>query len=165
MLHTHGRCRLGARLRAKVQHGHRKTLKCLVALRHDRIGAPAVIDCPINAQSFLAYVEQFLIPTLKPGDIVILDNPGSGTGEAVRNDIRAAGARILFLPLYSPELNPVEQVFARLKTLLRKAAERAVEGTWQRIGSLRQKRFVGARSRIVPGIAERARQDGRIDRC
>ena len=91
---------------------------------------------PINGQSFLAYVEQFLIPTLKPGDIVILDNLGSHKGEAVRQAIRAAGARLLFLSPYSPDLNPIEQVFARLKTLLRKAAERSVEATWRRIGHL-----------------------------
>ena len=95
-----------------------------------------MIDGPINGQSFLAYVEQFLIPTLKPGDIVILDNLGSHKGDAVRKAVRAAGARLLFLPPYSPDLNPIEQVFAKLKTLLRKAAERSVEATWRRIGSL-----------------------------
>ena len=108
----------------------------LAALRHDRIDAPAVFDGPINGRSFLAWVEQFLIPTLKPGDIVILDNLGSHKGEAVRKAIRAAGARMLFLPPYSPDLNPIEQVFAKLKTLLRKAAERSVEATWRRIGTL-----------------------------
>ena len=123
-------------MHAKVPHGHWKTLTFLAALRHDRIDAPVVIDGPINGQSFLAYVEQFLIPTLKPGDIVILDNLGSHKGEAVRKAIRAAGARLLFLPPYSPDLNPIEQVFAKLKTLLRKAAERSVEATWRRIGSL-----------------------------
>ena len=136
MVRTHGRCRRGERLHAKVPHGHWKTLTFLAALRHDRIDAPVVIDGPINGQSFLAYVEQFLIPTLKPGDIVILDNLGSHKGEAVRKAIRAAGARLLFLPPYSPDLNPIEQVFAKLKTLLRKAAERSVEATWRRIGSL-----------------------------
>jgi transposase len=119
-----------------VPHGHWKTLTFLAALRHDRIDAPVVIDGPINGRSFLAYVEQFLIPTLKPGDIVILDNLGSHKGVAVRKAIRAAGAKLLFLPPYSPDLNPIEQVFAKLKTLLRKAAERSVEATWRRIGSL-----------------------------
>ena len=123
-------------MRAKVPHGHWKTLTFLAALRHDRIDAPAVLDGPINGMSFLAYVEQFLIPTLKPGDIVILDNLGSHKGPAVRAAIRAAGARMLFLPPYSPDLNPIEQVFAKLKTLLRKAAERSVEATWKRIGLL-----------------------------
>ena len=132
MARTHGRCRRGERLRAKVPHGHWKTLTFLAALRHDRIDAPAVIDGPINGQNFLAYVEQFLIPTLKPGDIVILDNLGSHKGEAVRKAVRAAGARLLFLPPYSPDLNPIEQVFAKL----RKAAERSVDAVWKRIGNL-----------------------------
>ena len=129
-------CRKGERLRARVPHGHWQTLTFLAALRHDRITAPCVLDGPINGRSFLAYVEQFLVPTLKPGDIVVLDNLGSHKGDAARKAIRAAGARIIFLPPYSPDLNPIEQVFAKLKTLLRKAAERSVEATWKRIGSL-----------------------------
>lgn len=136
MLRTHGRCRRGERLRAKAPHGHWKTMTFIAALRHDRIDAPCVIDGPINGISFTAWVEQFLVPTLKPGDIVILDNLGSHKGEAARRAIRAAGARLLFLPPYSPDLNPIEQVFAKLKTLLRKAAERTVEATWRRIGAL-----------------------------
>jgi transposase len=105
-------------------------------LRHDRIDAPCVLDGPINGESFKAYIEQFLVPTLKPGDIVIMDNLGSHKSHAVRRAIRAVGARLLFLPPYSPDLNPIEQVFAKLKTLLRKAAQRTVEATWQRIGVL-----------------------------
>lgn len=136
MARTHGRCRRGERLRAKLPHGHWKTLTFLAALRHDRIDAPAVLDGPINGRSFLAYVEQFLIPTLRPRDIVILDNLGSHKGDAIRKAIRAAGAHLLFLPPYSPDLNPIEQVFAKLKALLRKAAERSVEATWRRIGTL-----------------------------
>jgi transposase len=136
MTRSHGRCRRGERLRAKVPHGHWKTLTFLAALRCDRIEAPCVLDGPINGDCFLAYVEQILIPTLKPGDIVILDNLGSHKGAAVRQAIRAVGARLLFLPAYSPDLNPIEQVFAKLKTLLRKAAERTVEATWKRIGAL-----------------------------
>ncbi len=136
MVRLHGRCRRGERLNAKVPYGHWKTLTFLAALRHDRIDAPLVIDGPINGKSFLAWVEQFLIPTLKPGDIVILDNLGSHKGMAVRQAIKAAGARLLFLPPYSPDLNPIEQVFAKLKALLRKAAERSVEATWRRIGTL-----------------------------
>jgi len=136
MTRTHGRCRKGERLCAKVPFGHWKTMTFLAALRHDRIDAPLVIDGPINAKSFLAYVEQFLIPTLRPGDVVILDNLGSHKGEQVRKAIRAVNARVLFLPPYSPDLNPIEQVFAKLKTLLRKAAERSVEASWRRIGSL-----------------------------
>jgi transposase len=126
----------GRKLVAKVPHGHWRTLTFLAALRHDRIDAPCVIDGPINGESFLAYVEQVLAPTLKPGDIVIIDNLGSHKGKAVRRAIRATGARLFFLPPYSPDLNPIEQVFAKLKTLLRKAAERTVETTWKRIGTL-----------------------------
>lgn len=121
---------------AKVPHGRWHTLTFLAALRSDRIDAPCVIDGPINGESFLAYVEQMLVPTLKPGDIVIIDNLGSHKGKAVRRAIRAAGAKLFFLPPYSPDLNPIEQAFAKLKTLLRKAAERTVETTWKRIGTL-----------------------------
>ena len=109
----------------------------LAALRHDRIAAPCVIDGPINGTSFRAYIEQFLVPTLSAGDIVIMDNLGSHKGHAVRQLIRAAGAKF-FLPRYSPDLNPIEQVFPKLKTLLRKAEERTIEGVWRRIGSLLQ---------------------------
>ncbi len=126
----------GRKLLAKVPHGHWRTLTFLAALRRDRINAPCVIDGPINGDSFLAYVEQILVPTLKPGDIVVVDNLGSHKGKAVRRAIRAAGAKLFFLPPYSPDLNPIEQVFAKLKTLLRKAAERSVEATWKRIGTL-----------------------------
>jgi transposase len=136
MTRTHGRAPRGRRLVAKVPHGRWRTLTFLAALRSDRIDAPCVIDGPINGESFLAYVEQVLIPALKPGDIVIIDNLGSHKGKAVRRAIRAAGAKLFFLPPYSPDLNPIEQVFAKLKTLLRKAAERTVEATWQRIGAL-----------------------------
>ena len=136
MTRTHGRCPKGQRLNAKVPHGRWRTLTFLAALRHDRIDAPCVLDGPINGQLFLAYVEQFLVPTLKAGDVVIMDNLGSHKGLAVRRAIRTAGAKLLFLPPYSPDLNPIEQVFAKLKTLLRKAGERTVEATWKRIGSL-----------------------------
>ncbi|HEX8467823.1 MAG TPA: transposase, partial [Allosphingosinicella sp.] len=93
-------------------------------------------DGPVNGQLFTAWVEQFLVPTLSPGDIVIMDNLGSHKGKAVRNAIRAVGAKLFFLPPYSPDLNPIEQVFAKLKLLMRKAAERTVEATWKRIGTL-----------------------------
>ena len=108
----------------------------LAALRHDCIEAPCVFDGPINGESFRAYVEQMLVPTLQAGDIVVMDNLGSHKGHAVRTAIRAAGARLVFLPPYSPDLNPIEQVFAKLKSLLRKAEERSLEAVWQRIGSL-----------------------------
>jgi len=136
MTRTHGRSLRGRRLRAKVPYGRWRTLTFLAALRHDRIDAPCVLDGPINGQSFLAYVEQFLVPTLSVGDIVIMDNLGSHKSMAVRKAIRAVGAKLLFLPAYSPDLNPIEQVFAKLKTLFRKAEERTVEGCWKRIGSL-----------------------------
>lgn len=108
----------------------------IAALRCDRIDAPFVFDQPINAASFTAWVEQQLCPTLGPGDIVIMDNLSSHKRPAVRDAIRARGAMLLFLPPYSPDLNPIEQVFAKLKHLLRKAAERSVDTTWRRIGSL-----------------------------
>ena len=120
---------------AKAPHGHWKTLTFVAALRCDRIEAPLVFDGPINGQSFAAYVEQALAPTLNPGDIVVLDNLRSHKGAAIRATIRAAGAKLFFLPSYSPDLNPIEQVFAKLKHLMRNAAERTVETTWRRIGS------------------------------
>lgn len=126
----------GSKLVARAPFGKWRTLTFLAALRHDRIDAPCVLDGPINGQLFTAYVEQFLVPTLAPGDIVIMDNLGSHKSAAVRRAIRQAGAKLLFLPPYSPDLNPSEQVFAKLKRLLRKAAERSVDATWQRIGSL-----------------------------
>ena len=126
----------GQRLKAKVPHGRWQTMTFMAALRHDRITAPWFIDGPINGEAFQLYVEKVLVPTLRPGDIVIMDNLGSHKGQAVRRAIRAAGAKLFFLPPYSPDLNPIEQVFAKLKTLLRKAEERSVETTWRRIGSL-----------------------------
>lgn len=127
---------VGQRLRAKVPYGHWRTMTFIAALRHDRIDAPCVLDQPINGVSFLAWVEQLLVPTLAPGDIVILDNLASHKRPAVRHAIRATGARLLFLPPYSPDLNPIEQVFAKLKHMLRAAAERTKEATWKRIGTL-----------------------------
>jgi transposase len=126
----------GRKLVAKVPQGRWRTLTFLAALRRDRIDAPCVIDGPIDGESFLAYVEQILVPTLKPGDIVIMDNLGSHKRQAIRRAVRAAGARLFFLPPYSPDLNPIEQVFAKLKALLRKAARRTIEATWRQIGTL-----------------------------
>jgi transposase len=136
MTRTHGWHRRGAPLRAQAPHGRWRTVTFLAALRHDRITAPCVIDGPINGESFRAYVEQFLLPTLQPGDIVVMDNLGSHKGRSIRRLIRTAGARLFFLPPYSPDLNPIEQVFAKLKTLLRKAEERTIEGVWTCIGRL-----------------------------
>ena len=136
MTRRHGRCAKGARLIAKVPHRRWRTLTLLAALRCDRITAPCVIDGPINGRSFLAYVEQVLVPTLQQGDVVIMDNLGSHKRQAIRRAIRAVGAKLLFLPAYSPDLNPIEQVFAKLKTLLRKIDARSIETTWKAIGSL-----------------------------
>ena len=105
-------------------------------MRHDRIDAPWLIDGPINGERFRIYVEKVLIPTLKPGDIVIADNLGSHKGKAVRHAIRAAGARILFLPKYSPDLNPIEQVFSKLKHRLRQAAARNPNDICSEIGKI-----------------------------
>jgi transposase len=126
----------GHKLLAKVPQGRWRTLTFLAALRWDRIDAPCVIDGPIDGEMFLAYVEQILVPTLRPSEIVMIDNLGSHKGWAVRRAIRATGAKLFFLPPYSPDLNPIEQVFAKLKTLLRKAEQRTVEATWRQIGSL-----------------------------
>ena len=117
----------GERLEAKVPHGHWKTSTFIAALRSDRVEAPWLLDGPINGESFLIYVEKLLVPTLKPGDIVVMDNLGSHKGKAVRQAIRAAGAKLLFLPKYSPDLNPIEQFFAKLKHHLRDAAERTFD--------------------------------------
>lgn len=136
MTRLHGRCHRGRRLVAKVPHGRWHTLTFLAALRWDRIEAPCVMDGPINAQSFLAYVEQMLVPTLRPGDFVVMDNLGSHKGKAVRRLIRSAGAKLFFLPKYSPDLNPIEQVFAKLKHLLRKAAARTHDAVCAAIGQL-----------------------------
>lgn len=122
-----GWCRRGERLNAKVPHGHWQTMTFLAALRRDRVDAPCLFDGPINGESFLAYTEQVLAPTLAPGDIVIMDNLGSHKSQAVRAAIRKVGARLIFLPPYSPDLNPIEQVFSKLKTLLRKARARSIE--------------------------------------
>ena len=136
MTRTRGWYRRGKPLVAKVPHGHWKTMTFLAGLRHDRITAPFVLDGPVNGSAFTIYVEQILVPTLKPGDIVVMDNLGSHKSRKVRQLIRSAGARLLFLPPYSPDLNPIEQVFSKLKTLLRKADERSVEAVWRRIGNL-----------------------------
>jgi transposase len=136
MTRTRGWCPRGKPLMATVPHGHWKTLTFLAGLRSDRIVAPCVIDGPINGASFTAWVGQFLAPTLSRGDIVIADNLGSHKGKAARDAIRSVGAKLFFLPAYSPDLNPIEMVFAKLKTLLRKADERSIEATWRRIGDL-----------------------------
>jgi len=126
----------GSRLRAKAPHGRWKTMTFLAALRHDRIDAPWLLDGPINGEKFRLYVDKVLVPTLKPGDIVVMDNLGSHKGAAVRRAIRSTGAKLFFLPKYSPDLNPIEQVFAKLKHLLRKAAARSFDAVTTAIGRL-----------------------------
>ena len=128
----------GQRLIAKVPHGRWKTITLLAALRHDRIEAPWLLEGPIDGESFRLYVEKVLLPTLSPGDIVIMDNLGSHKGKAVRQLIRTAGAKLFFLPKYSPDLNPIEQVFAKLKHLLRKAAVRTIEAVCTAVGEILQ---------------------------
>jgi putative transposase len=127
MTRLYGWAPRGRRLVDKVPHGHWKTSTFLAALRCDRVEAPCLFDGPINGERFLAYVTKFLIPALKPDDIVVADNLGSHKGKAVRKAIRSAGARLLFLPKYSPDLNPIEQVFAKLKTIVRKAEPRTFD--------------------------------------
>jgi transposase len=134
MVRSHGRCRKGQRLIGKQPWGHWKTTTFTAGLRADGLTAPFVLDGAMNRDAFLAYVRTILAPTLKPGDIVIMDNLPSHKGEAVRKAIEAAGAARLLLPPYSPDLNPIEMAFAKLKALLRKAAERTVGALWDRIG-------------------------------
>src|SRR6266446_8895020 len=126
----------GHRLPAKVPHGRWRTTTFLAALRHDRIVAPWLVDGPIDGESFRTYVEKVLVPTLQQGDIVIMDNLGSHKGKAVRQLIRAAGAKLFFLPKYSPDLNPIEQVFAKVKHFLRKAAARSLETICTAMGEI-----------------------------
>jgi transposase len=136
MARLRGRAPRGERLVGKIPHGHWKTTTFVAALRSTALTAPCVIDGPMNGNAFLAYVEQVLVPTLKPGDVVVLDNLSAHKVPGIREAIEAAGAKLLYLPPYSPDFNPIEQLFAKLKALLRKAAERSVEGLWNRIASL-----------------------------
>ena len=126
----------GQRLTTKVPHRRWKTMTFVAALRHDRIEAPWLLDGPINGQRFRLYVEKVLLPTLKSGDIVIMDNLGSHKGKTIRTAIRAAGAKLFFLPKYSPDLNPIEQVFAKLKHRLRELAARTADEVFQALGPL-----------------------------
>jgi transposase len=136
MTRLRGRCRTGERLIGRVPHGHWKTTTFVAGLRCDAVTAPFVVDGPMNGEIFLAYLEQGLLPTLVPGDIVVMDNLPAHKIAGVREKIEAAGATLLYLPPYSPDLNPIEQAFAKLKALLRKAAERSVAALWDRIGAL-----------------------------
>ena len=131
MARTHGRCVRGERLIGRVPFGAWKTTSLIMALRHDGLAAPAAFDGAITAESFTAYVEQVLVPTLKRGDVVIWDNVRTHRAERALAAIEAKGARVLFLPPYSPDLNPIEQAFSKLKALLRKAAARTGKSLWR----------------------------------
>jgi transposase len=139
MTRMYGRCARGRRLVAKVPHGLHKTLTFVAGLRCDGIVAPCLLDGPIDAESFRAWVEQFLVPTLRPADIVVMDNLSSHKRPAIRQAIRSAGAKLFYLPKYSPDLNPIEQAFSKLKTLLRKENARSFEEIETAIGALLHK--------------------------
>ena len=136
MARRYGRCRRGQRLRSAVPHGHWKTTTFIAGLRLTGIVAPMVLDGPINGCSFQTYVDRVLVPDLRPGDIVIMDNLGSHKGPGVQAAIEAAGATVRYLPPYSPDFNPIEKAFSKLKAHLRKAAERTRDALWDRIGTL-----------------------------
>jgi len=136
MARRRGRAPRGQRLRMSVPHGHWKTTTFIAGLRCSGMAAPFVIDGPVNREIFELYVEKILVPELKPGDIVVMDNLSSHKGPAVRDMIAAAGAQLMFLPPYSPDFNPIEKAFAKLKSGLRKAAQRTVHGLWDTIGVL-----------------------------
>jgi len=136
MARRYGRAPRGERLRAGVPHGHWKTTTFVAGLRLSGIVAPFVLDGAINRIAFETYVEKVLVPELKPGDIVVMDNLSSHKGPQVKAMIEAVGASLLYLPPYSPDFNPIENAFAKLKALLRKAAARTIQGLWAAIGRL-----------------------------
>jgi transposase len=136
MARTHGRCAKGQRLRMGFPHGHRKTTTLVAGLRLSGMVAPMVLDGPINSDWFEAYVDQVLVPTLRPGDVVIMDNLSNHKRLSVKLLIEAAGATLAFLPPYSPDFNPIEKAFSKLKANLRRIGERTVTGLWDVIGSL-----------------------------
>jgi transposase len=136
MARRYGRSPSARRLVATVPHGHWRTTTFIAGLRQTGIVAPLVLDGPLTGPAFRAYVAQFLAPALQPGDVVVLDNLAAHKIDGVRQAIAAAGASVLYLPPYSPDLNPIEQLFAKLKALLRKAAARTKEELWSTIGRL-----------------------------
>ena len=136
MARRHGRCPRGQRLRMSVPHGHWKTTTFIAGLRNSGIVAPYVVDCPVNRDIFEAWVEQALLRELRPGDIVVMDNLSSHKGPRVRALIESRGASLLYLPPYSPDFNPIENAFAKLKALLRREAARTVDALWSAIGRL-----------------------------
>lgn len=134
MTPRYGRSEKGKRLIAHAPFGHWKTTTLVAALRHDGLTAPCVFDGPINGDKFRAYVEQILVPTLAAGDLVVMDNLASHKVAGVRQAIEGAGAERRFLPPYSPDMDPIEQVFAKVKHRLRKTARRTVDGLWTAVG-------------------------------
>ncbi len=136
MARRHGRAPRGQRLRMSVPHGHWKTTTFIAGLRNSGMVAPFVIDGPVNREVFELYVEKILVPELHPGDVVVMDNLSSHKGPAVHAMLKAAGARLLYLPPYSPDFNPIEKAFSKLKAALRKEAQRTVDGLWNTIGVL-----------------------------
>ena len=136
MVRLYGWAPVGHRLVDAVPHGHWKTSTFIAGLRQDRLVAPCVLNGAINGESFLAYVEQMLVPTLTSGDIVVMDNLGSHKVAGVRKAIEAAGARLLYLPPYSPDLNPIEMAFSKIKSILRKKAHRTVDALWRELGQI-----------------------------
>ncbi len=136
LVRQYGRCLRGRRLVAYAPHGHWKTTTFVVALREVGLTAPMVLDGAMNGKAFLAYVQQVLTPTLQRGDLVVMDNLSSHKAAGVRETIEQAGAKLLYLPPYSPDLNPIELAFSKLKWLLRSAAERTMEALWSRLGQL-----------------------------
>ena len=136
MARRHGRAPRGQRALDAVPHGHWKTTTVAAALRTDGIAAPLVLDGAINGESFLAYVRQFLAPALRPGDVLVMDNLPSHKVAGVREAVEAAGATLRYLPPYSPDLNPIEMAFAKLKALLRAEAARTRDALWSAVGRL-----------------------------
>jgi transposase len=136
MTRLRGRALRGERLVDYVPHGHWKTTTFLAAFRLKGMTAPLVVDGAINGETFLAYICQHLAPTLKKNDIVVMDNLSSHKCEGIREAIQARGAQLLYLPPYSPDYNPIEQVFSKLKALLRKYGERTMDALWNRLGTL-----------------------------
>jgi transposase len=138
MARLYGRATRGERCRAPIPHGHWKTTTFVGALRLDGMSAPMVLDGAMHGAAFLAYVEQMLVPTLKPGDIVVMDNLPAHKPFAIRNAIEAAGAQLRFLPPYSPDFNPIEMAFSKFKAILKRAAARTVDDLWAVIGDASQ---------------------------
>lgn len=136
MTRPRGRAPIGTRLISAVPHGHWKTTTFLAALRTSGLTAPLVVDGAVNGEIFLAYVQQHLVPTLKTDDLVIMDNLSSHKRAGIREAIESAGAKLLYLPPYSPDLNPIENAFAKFKWLLKSAADRTVDALWQTCGRL-----------------------------